>query len=56
MNQGQSELLRENARGAKLIFNSAQALYNEAQVMGLRGTFARALFLHQICLGSAGLS
>lgn len=40
----------EIARGARLIFDNAEALYNEAQVLRFNKSFARAVTLHQISM------
>jgi AbiV family abortive infection protein len=44
------ERLRAYSRGAQLIFENAEALYNEAQTLGQSGSFARAAALHQISM------
>lgn len=43
-------LLQEIRRGAEKTFQNAEALYNEARLLGKAGAFSRALFLHQISL------
>lgn len=43
-------LLSELARGAKLTFENAEALYREAKILTAAGATGRALFLHQISL------
>ncbi len=50
MDQSDRNLLAEIVCGAKLLFDNAEALYNEAQVLGMQGHFARALYLHQISM------
>jgi AbiV family abortive infection protein len=50
MDEKEREDLAELVRGAQLAFDNAEALYNEAQLLGTRGAFARALTLHQISL------
>jgi AbiV family abortive infection protein len=42
--------LRGYSRGAQLIFENAEALYNEAQTLGQSGSLARAAALHQISM------
>lgn len=44
------ERVRRYADGAALIFKNAEALYNEAQLLGQAGYFARATVLHQISM------
>lgn len=44
------ERLRHYARGAAIIFTNAEALYDEAQLLGQAGHFARATVLHQISM------
>ena len=44
------ERVQRYSRGAQLIFANAEALYNEAQTLGERGSFARATVLHQISM------
>jgi AbiV family abortive infection protein len=44
------ERLRGYSRGAQLIFENAEALYNEAQALGQSGSLARAAALHQISM------
>jgi hypothetical protein len=44
------ERVRQYSRGARLIFENAEALYNEAQTLGLAGCLARAAALHQISM------
>lgn len=43
-------LLSEIHRGARLIFENAEELYDEAQTLGMKGAFSRAVCLHQISL------
>jgi len=43
-------LLRELADGVGKIFQNAEALYQEAKILGAAGAISRALFLHQISL------
>jgi len=43
-------LLTQLIRGAEKTFSNAEALYNEACLLGAAGAFSRALFLHQISL------
>jgi len=43
-------LLSEFNRGAKLIFNNAEVLFQEAEVLRKNGSYARSLFLHQISM------
>lgn len=50
VNQTEEKLLQEIVRGAELIFENAQKLYEEAQLLGTNGAFARALTLHQISM------
>ncbi len=50
MKQPERQLLEEIVRGAQLIFENAKNLYNEAQLLGRSGAFARALTLHQISM------
>jgi AbiV family abortive infection protein len=50
MKQTEKELLDAIGRGAQLTFANADALYNEAQLLGTNGSFARALTLHQISM------
>src|SRR5262245_33920028 len=50
MKQTEKELLDAIGRGAQLTFANADALYNEAQLLGTNGAFARALTLHQISI------
>ncbi|MDR4468393.1 MAG: AbiV family abortive infection protein [Nitrospira sp.] len=45
-----SEWVRRYADGAALIFTNAEALYDEAQLLGQAGHFARAAVLHQISM------
>jgi AbiV family abortive infection protein len=54
MKQTEKELLDEIGRGAQLTFANAEALYNEAQLLGTNGAFARALTLHQISIEECG--
>lgn len=44
------ERVRRYADGAALIFTNAEALYDEAQLLGQAGHFARAIVLHQISM------
>jgi AbiV family abortive infection protein len=44
------ERLRRYSAGAELIFTNAEALYNEAHLLGQAGSFARAAVLHQISI------
>jgi AbiV family abortive infection protein len=44
------ERIRKFSDGAKVIFENAEALYNEAQTLGQAGSFARAASLHQISM------
>lgn len=44
------ERVRRYADGAALIFTNAEALYNEGQLLGQAGHFARAVVLHQISM------
>lgn len=44
------ERLRRFADGAALIFKNAEVLYDEAQLLGQAGHFARATVLHQISM------
>jgi AbiV family abortive infection protein len=44
------EQVRRYASGAELIFANAEALCNEAQILGQAGSFARAATLHQISM------
>lgn len=44
------ELLGELARGARLIFENAEALFKEATTLAAAGATSRGLFLHQISL------
>jgi len=44
------ERVRSYSRGAQLVFENAEALYNEAQMLGQAGSFARAAALHQISM------
>jgi len=44
------EQIARYRQGAKLIFENAEALYNEAQTLGQAGSFARAATLHQISM------
>ena len=44
------ERVRRYADGAALIFTNAEALYDEAQLLGQAGHFARATVLHQISM------
>jgi AbiV family abortive infection protein len=48
MKETERQLLEEIVRGAQLIFENAKTLYNEAQLLGTNGAFARALTLHEI--------
>lgn len=50
MKEAERRLLDEIVRGSQLIFENAKALYNEAQLLGSNGAFARALTLHQISM------
>jgi AbiV family abortive infection protein len=50
MEEPEKQLFAEMIRGAKLIFENATALYDEAQLLGSKGAFARALTLHQISM------
>src|SRR4051812_10735855 len=50
MDAKEREHFDELVRGAQLAFKNAEALYNEAQLLGTNGAFARALTLHQISL------
>ena len=50
MDQPEQKLVAEMARGAKLLFDNAEALFNEAEVLGMQGHFARALCLHQVSM------
>lgn len=50
MKETERQILEEIVRGAKLIFENAETLYNEAQLLGTNGAFARALTLHQISI------
>jgi AbiV family abortive infection protein len=50
MDENARENFDELVRGAQLAFDNAEALYNEAQLLGANGAFARALTLHQISL------
>jgi AbiV family abortive infection protein len=50
MDKYDRNLFAEMARGAKLLFDNAEALYNEAQLLGTQGHFARALCLHQVSM------
>jgi AbiV family abortive infection protein len=43
-------LLEEIRRGVEKTFHNAEALYNEARLLGKAGALSRALFLHQISL------
>jgi len=45
-----NERVRRYADGAALIFTNAEALYDEAQLLGQAGHFARATVLHQISM------
>ena len=44
------EQVKRYADGAALIFTNAEALYDEAQLLGQAGHFARATVLHQISM------
>jgi len=44
------ERVRFYADGAALIFKNAEALYDEAQLLGQAGHFARAAVLHQVSM------
>ncbi len=44
------EKVRRYKDGAVLIFTNAEALYEEAQLLGQAGHFARATVLHQISM------
>src|ERR1700748_3195906 len=44
------ERIRKFSDGAKVIFENAEALYNDAQTLGRAGSFARAASLHQISM------
>ena len=44
------ERVRRYADGVALIFTNAEALYDEAQLLGQAGHFARATVLHQISM------
>lgn len=46
----EKQLLQEIVRGAQLAFENAEKLYQEAQLLGSSGAFARALTLHQISM------
>jgi AbiV family abortive infection protein len=48
--QKEKLLLDEIVRGAQLAFENAEKLYQEAQLLGSNGAFARALTLHQISM------
>jgi AbiV family abortive infection protein len=48
--QTEKQLLQEIVRGAQLAFENAEKLYQEAQLLGSNGAFARALTLHQISM------
>lgn len=50
MKQKEKLLLDEIVRGAQLAFENAEKLYQEAQLLGSSGAFARALTLHQISM------
>lgn len=50
MDEKDKATLDELMRGAQLAFDNADALYNEAQLLGTSGAFARALTLHQISM------
>ncbi len=50
MDENEREKFDELVRGAQLAFDNAEALYNEGQLLGTNGAFARALTLHQISL------
>lgn len=45
-----NRLLSEIHRGARLTFENAEQLYDEAQMLGMKGAFSRALCLHQISI------
>src|SRR5712664_3052592 len=44
------ERVRLYSQGAQLIFENAEALYNETQTLGTAGSLARAAALHQISM------
>lgn len=50
MTQTEKLLLQEILRGAQLAFENAEKLYQEAELLGTNGAFARALTLHQISM------
>jgi AbiV family abortive infection protein len=50
MDEKERRSLAEIHRGARLIFENAEQLYNEAEILGTRGAFSRAVCLHQISL------
>jgi AbiV family abortive infection protein len=50
MTDEEKDKFDELVRGAQIVFDNAEALYNEAQLLGTNGAFARALTLHQISL------
>src|SRR5207249_12216587 len=50
MKDTDKQLLEELVRGAHLMFENAASLYNEAQLLGTNGAFARALTLHQFSI------
>ncbi len=51
MHENDRRLLAEIHRGAKLIFENAEQLYSEAEILGTtRRAFSRAVCLHQISL------
>ena len=48
--QGKAARLREYSRGAQLIFENAESLFKEADVLRQAGFVTRAAFLHQISM------
>jgi AbiV family abortive infection protein len=48
--QTEKLLLQEILRGAQLAFENAEKLYQEAELLGTNGAFARALTLHQVSM------
>ncbi len=50
MNEKDRRLLAEIHSGAKLIFENAEQLYKEAEILGTRRAFCRAVCLHQISI------
>jgi AbiV family abortive infection protein len=48
--QTEKQLLQEIVRGAHLAFENAEKLFQEAQLLGSNGAFARALTMHQISM------